>query len=635
MLSGRVLALLATLAWVASCDTAPVDAPFAYPTFAVDRVVPATWVAGTRFELAGNGIVPAPLATYTLVIEVEGQTVTLPLEESDGALYGIAAGDWLPAAGIEPLPAPTAAIVHRNIEGGVESSSIAGRISLLQMILPRLAFIHSGSPIYPGDPVPIGAFDLYRAEEELADHSHTDVLTVRGYRSDESGASPIELARSVRLVGGGPGGRAVDSVRMSPDLLGLRPGAFSGFAAIESFEPWQFEGFGSEAVDYEVAIERPYLDGLTSATTARGRWLGVTGRGFLPLDAEAGTASVLVFDGVFTPRRGAAEDHTGPHAWVLAVEEVDGNTVGWVALRSQSDPDGGLVGLGARPGRFEGTVTLRVAARVEQLQVDEVRSDPLPITLDVAPPRQEVELRLLPGFDEALGLFGLEAERDAVLARILAVLERDYAGVNIGFAYAPPAGVAEYGVVELAGPDPNGTHLLGLDNTAGKDAGNLRLDDVIGGFDAATRARGFAAYGGIFASELLNLSPSLSTNALASSRFDDVFGPVVPALGGIPAAPGESERADPRGAAVREAVRVLGNLVGSTITHEVGHTLGLTALDGRAHNDGDNPGWIMDAGIYRPFAERAELDGAGPAVFSPFNQTYLGGILPLAPQSQE
>lgn len=385
-----------------------------------------------------------------------------------------------------------------------------------------------------------------------------------------------------------------------------------------------------DAAPDSVEVREPRLDGLTSASTARGRWLGATGQGFVPLDPRAGTASVLVFDGVFTPLRGAAEDRTGSDAWVLPVEAVEGDAVGWVALRSVPGPEGGLVGLGARAGRFEGAVTLRVTAGAEALA-----TAPLPVSLEVRSPRQDVELRLLPGFDEALALFGLEAERDAVLARILAVLERDYAGVNIGFAYAPPAGVAEYGVVELAGPDPNGTHLFGLDNTAGKDAGNLRLDDVIGGFDAATRARGFAAYGGIFASELLNLSPTLSTNALASPRFDDVFGPVVPALGGIPAAPRESERADPRGAAVREAVRVLGNLVGSTITHEVGHTLGLTALDGRAHNDGDNPGWIMDAGIYRPFEERAELDGAGPAVFSPFNQTYLGGILPLAPQSQE
>ncbi|PKN57104.1 MAG: hypothetical protein CVU56_12770 [Deltaproteobacteria bacterium HGW-Deltaproteobacteria-14] len=635
MLPGRLLALSAILVWVASCDAAPAGAPFAYPAFAVDRVTPPSWVAGTRFELTGDGIVPAPLATYTLDIEVGGQTATLPLEVVEGSLRGVAAGDWLPVDGFDPLPAPTAAIVHRSIDGSVQSSSIAGRISLLQMLPPRLDFIRSGAPIYPGDAVPIGAFDLYRAEEELADHSHSDYLVVRGHRSDESGASPTELTWSLRLLGGGLGGRAVDSVRMSPDLLGLRPGAFSGFAWIESFEPWQFEGFPTERLDYEVAIARPYLDGLASATTARGRWLGATGRGLLPLDAAAETASVLVFDGVFTPLRGAPEDHTGPDAWALPVEAVEGNTVGWVALRSQPDLDGGLAGLGARAGRFEGTVTLRVAARFGLLQVDEVRSDPLPIALDVTPPRQEVELRVLPGFDEALALFGLEAEREAVLARILAVLERDYAGVNIGFAYAAPAGVAEYGVVELAGPDPNGTHLFGLDNTSGKDAGNLRLDDVIGGFDAATRARGFAAYGGIFASELLNLSPSLSTNALASPRFDDVFAAVVPALGGIPAAAGESDRADARGGRIREAVRVLGNLVGSTITHEVGHTLGLTALAGRAHNDGDNPGWIMDAGVYRPFEERAELDGAGPAVFSPFNQTYLGEILPLAPTPQE
>ena len=69
--------------------------------------------------------------------------------------------------------------------------------------------------------------------------------------------------------------------------------------------------------------------------------------------------------------------------------------------------------------------------------------------------------------------------------------------------------------------------------------------------------------------------------------------------------------------------------MGSTISHEAGHALGLTAGTGSFHNEGDNPGWIMDAGIHRPFGERAEIGGEGPAIFSPVNRAYLEEILPL------
>ncbi|MCC6624725.1 MAG: hypothetical protein IT385_25975 [Deltaproteobacteria bacterium] len=80
---------------------------------------------------------------------------------------------------------------------------------------------------------------------------------------------------------------------------------------------------------------------------------------------------------------------------------------------------------------------------------------------------------------------------------------------------------------------------------------------------------------------------------------------------------------------MREAVRVYGNLVGSTISHEVGHSLGLANVEGQFHNIGDNPGWIMDAGNYRPFEERAELDGQGPSFFEEGSLTYLRSILPV------
>ncbi|TNF22360.1 MAG: hypothetical protein EP329_28675 [Deltaproteobacteria bacterium] len=615
--------VLGALVALAACEQAPGE-PFDYPDFAVTRLVPTGWMTGTRVEITAEGLLPTAVATYTLDVEVGDETLSFPLAIDADQLVAEVGADWFSAVEPPPSELPAVAVVHRRV-GEREDVSVAFPVVLGHWPYPTFDGFGVPSPIevYPGDPVPIVADELFRPEEGAAG------LVVVGSRTYTDGGGASERYEGDALLDvGGASGRAAEAVVVVPELIGLRPGRFDGVAAAANeddapdFAAWSFT---SETVPIVFDVLPPRLDAVAPTTTSRGRWLEVRGRGFLPLDAAAETASVLVFDGVFTPRRGDAEDHTGGDAWVVPVEEVDGNTVGRAPLRTQVSDAGGLVGLGARAGRFEGTVTLRVAAGA-----DVVTSDALPIALDVTTPRQEVELRVLPGFDDALALFGLEAERDAVLARVLAVVERDYAGLSIGFAYAAPEGYAEWSVVELAGEDPNGAGLLGLDATAGKDVGNLRLDDVIGGFDPETRARGFAAYGGVFASELLNLSPTIGTNVLVSSRFDDVFAEVVPALGGIPAEPGESAAADARGAAIREAVRVFGNLVGSTITHEVGHTLGLAALDGRVHNDGDNPGWIMDLGIHRPFEERAELDGAGPGVFSPVNRAYLEQILPPA-----
>jgi hypothetical protein len=52
----------------------------------------------------------------------------------------------------------------------------------------------------------------------------------------------------------------------------------------------------------------------------------------------------------------------------------------------------------------------------------------------------------------------------------------------------------------------------------------------------------------------------------------------------------------------------LGNLIGGTLSHEIGHSLGLANpfMEG-FHNAGDAPNRIMDSGGNRPFVERAEL----------------------------
>ena len=73
----------------------------------------------------------------------------------------------------------------------------------------------------------------------------------------------------------------------------------------------------------------------------------------------------------------------------------------------------------------------------------------------------------------------------------------------------------------------------------------------------------------------------------------------------------------------------MGNLVGGTLSHEIGHSLGLANpyADG-FHDAGDAPNRLMDAGGDRPFLERAELLGQGPGVFCDDEYAYLRQIMP-------
>ena len=73
----------------------------------------------------------------------------------------------------------------------------------------------------------------------------------------------------------------------------------------------------------------------------------------------------------------------------------------------------------------------------------------------------------------------------------------------------------------------------------------------------------------------------------------------------------------------------MGSLIGGTLAHELGHSLGLANPFGDGfHDDGDEPDRLMDSGGDRPFPERAELMGQGPGRFCADEYDYLRMILP-------
>lgn len=595
------------------------------PPLAVRAVGPSPVVPGSRITISGTGFVVPEVAQLAVVFRgaVDGEVVEF-------AVYP------------ERVDDETLVVA---VEGEVEDALIrtsgrfAGNVSVLRTPLVAAAPEESGRPVeFFVATTLVPRLDSFEPRELYV--GEPVVLSGDGFLHPSEGASLVELRgtmtidlppRQVLLEGlqipavpPAAGRRDALGFTLTPDVLGILPGRFSGTLRVINVDRQDGRTTSEPLTVTALPLRGPEISAMTPLAASRGQWITVTGRGFTPADGLLQTATVLELDGEFRTTDGHVQDLRGPRALTLVPDVVLDNTTLGAVLRVGTDADGQPTGLGLTAGTFTGVISPLVL-----FGADGTRGRGLPVSFTVLPQRQLIYIKLLPSFEEALLEFGLLAARDEVIARILEVCARDYAGIAITFTVDAPSDYAEYGMVEVAGYDPNGTHLFGLDNTAGKDVGNLRFNDIIGGFNADTEADGYAAYGGVFPAEFINLSPTLADSPLASPRFDDLFRAVMPRLGGRPAEAGEWETGDARGAAVREAIRVFGNLCGNTITHEVGHSLGLAAIDGQFHNAGDNPGWIMDSGSARPFEERAEIDGAGPGVFSPQNRAYLEKILPL------
>jgi hypothetical protein len=226
------------------------------------------------------------------------------------------------------------------------------------------------------------------------------------------------------------------------------------------------------------------------------------------------------------------------------------------------------------------------------------------------------------------------------------VCKEAYKGVNIEFRTTPPTDFALFSNVDLVGVDPNNMGLFGYDNSPGKDDGNLRLYDQLGGVNAVTQQDGYPGYGGVFVRSLMGFSkhPGKFAQSVpgADDNFDKLFDPFRPDQGGAPITSsdlaggdiqalgdGSSCPATDRKSRIECAIFVMGNLIGGTLAHEIGHSLGLANpyADG-FHDAGDQPNRLMDAGGDRPFLERAVLQGQGPAVFCDDEYTYLRQVLP-------
>ncbi|HMU37554.1 MAG TPA: hypothetical protein PKE31_00945 [Pseudomonadota bacterium] len=437
----------------------------------------------------------------------------------------------------------------------------------------------------------------------------------------------------------------------SPAIHGVSPGKFLGSIRLRNEPPGQAARPESAARSVSVQQVRPELSSLFPSAVSVGQYVELQGAGFV--GGQAGQATLLRLEGQFSLLGSPVVIPVGLDLVVEYVPRFPSGPVGRYvldetdALGQALEPRGGLR---QAAGVFSGTGTLTLHNGSEV-----VSSKSVPLKLSLLRPKQVVVVRFLDSYRDSLRLFGLRTVDRAVRARVLEVARRDYLGVHVEFREADeetalPEDFALYAQVDIGGPDPNGLGYLGYDNTPGRDRSNKRLYDRIGGVNAVTQNDGSPGYGGVFAEQLLGFSAhpgsveSIQAAPADSEVFDLIFDPLRPDQGGSPATLREAtllpalssgslcpvDQGD-RPRQVSCAIFVLGSLIGTTMTHELGHSLGLANPGSESasyHNNGTLRGRIMNPGSLRSFRERAELLADGPAVFCDTDYAYLQNILP-------
>ncbi len=429
----------------------------------------------------------------------------------------------------------------------------------------------------------------------------------------------------------------------APKIAGVEQGRFTGTVRIRNDAADGSSSIETQQIPVDFDLLKPTIFSFAPEAASLGQYVDVSGGGFVGDDPEVEDATSALttvrLEGTFTA--------TGASSGVAVSFEIipqffEGKLIRYVL--NEEDALGKLTDLRTVTGTFTGTATPLI--RYGSINLT---GTPGPFTLGIAPVKQVVWVQFLPTFVESLRHLGMRAVEKRVRDRVLQVLRRDYAGVNVEFRETEPTDFALYARVDIAGPDPNGLGLLGYDNTPGKDKGNLRLHDRIGGVNAVTQEDNQPGYGGVFVESLLGFSEHPGGFAekleVANPLFDQIFDPFRPdrkgspvlaedlANDGVPTLE-ESSRCPAKGRSDRIAcaVWVFGSLIGTTTSHEVAHSLGLADPKGSLtsyHNPSDEPNRLMDSGGARTFQERAELEGQGPAVFCDEEYQYLQEILPL------
>ncbi|MGH1346814.1 MAG: hypothetical protein ACRBN8_34925 [Nannocystales bacterium] len=634
--------LLALLA-LAQCRDEP-DGRAVVDTALVDlelqSVSPGTVLVGSTLVVTGDAFVDDPWGESTLVLDGEidtgtgtdGRIVRLPARFVDFTRLEVdldgEAIDLL-SDGDSAVFQGTAQIEVRSSVDGRLYRSAASQIefNVAQTLVPQLTLLTPSSVIFPNEPLAAAGDGILLGSEG------TTYAVLEGCftRADTSDCVPTAVA-AVAVEPATDHNRAEGVFAFEPGIAGIQPGRFEGTVTFQN-EHIGGDVVSSLATPVTWDLVEPALYGVDTTAASLGRYVTIEGAGFLGGDAQGDT--VLRFDGIFTPDLSGIPVELNE---LLFPEFVGGRLVRYV-VNEEDGLASAVSDVRTEAGLFEGLVTPIIA-----YEGVEVEGSATALAFRLEPVRQVVWVNFTPAYKEGLRAFGLRAVDSRIRARAIEVINRDFATLNLEVRETRPEDFALFAEVDIGGRDPNGLGLLGYDNTPGKDTDNRRLYDRIGGTNAQTQEDGFPGYGGVFIESLFGYSEhpgDLAEPVRSDARFDLLFDPFRPDAGGQPvlAADLASElpSVDPAGCPVPTttsrpeqlacAIHALGTLVGSTISHELGHSLGLADPYGPSiHNEGDQEDRLMDAD--RPFEERAELEGAGPSRFCVEEYEYLRQTLP-------
>jgi len=417
----------------------------------------------------------------------------------------------------------------------------------------------------------------------------------------------------------------------SPDLTGLQPGTLEASVSLVNLHS-DFGERMSDPLDLILTIKPSELTYVDSEGSSLGGYIDFHGFGFVGGGSDELTEVLLLGD--FVPDSG---EPSLPIDLIIVPTFKRGNLVRYVL--SDDDALGHIIDLRSESGTVMGTFTPTFSKGQ-----DSVQGPPIQASFRVELIKQVVHVNFMQGFKDALDMMGLRNAEKLVQEQILSRARWLYGGINLEFRDEEPTDYELYSQVDITGQDPNGLGLMGYDNTPGKDVGNERLYDRIGGVNAETQQDGYPGYGGVFVDSFFafSLHPpiDIAPHPAASGLFDSILDPLRPDTGdpvrsdeleGLPQVDGTQCPAPPgdRPMIIACAIYTVGNLLGTTMAHEVGHSLGLADPEGeRFHNAGEETNRLMDSGGSRPFEERTVLGGHGPEVFCRENFSYLQMILP-------
>ncbi|MBZ0231983.1 MAG: hypothetical protein K8M05_06490 [Deltaproteobacteria bacterium] len=602
---------------------------------ALTSVEPGVVITGTTLAIRGDSFVAAEWGASTLRLRgmAGGRSVdvALPAEFVDyDNMTAQVDADVVAALGatgqVSRFSGEAVIEVVSAVDGETYTSgALTLSLDVATELTPEIASVQTGGLLFVNDAVLVTGRGML-----LGGNEGDTVARVTGCFRATGGTTCTPVTEEViGLQPAAPFSRDEASFRFVPAIAGIREGLFMGQVVIENRHlGGNTIAAAPVAVSYDLVSAEVFQ--VTPPVASLGQYVMIDGGGFVGGEAGASTEVRLV--GTFLP---TGQAQGAPVDLLLIPEFETGNRVRYVI--SPSDALGMAIDLRTVTGTFTGTIQ-----PIVRYQGDMVVGPTRNVTLGIAPVKQVVFIDFRPSYVESLRTFGLRAVDQAIRARVLDVVRDAFRTVNLELRTEPPTDFALFSIVEIHGPDPNNQGLFGYDNSPGKDVNNIRLHDRLGGVNAATQQDGYPGYGGVFIESLMGFSlHPASGESLpgAEQLFDDLFDPFRPdrgeiivskdLAGGLPAIDGAVCPASDRRARIGCAVWAMGSLIGTTLAHEIGHSLGLANPFGDGfHNFGDEPNRLMDGGADRPLAERAIIQGQGPADFCEDEYLYLRQILP-------